>query len=104
MTTTLPSIGSLALASGGAAALASIRELTAAELELVSGGQDAQTIDPAELERQRQALLEQRKQFLRDIGTASIAIGTAAMTIGAVPFGAFLVGFGSGLYLATSFC
>lgn len=104
MTTTLPSIGSLALAPDGTAALPSIRELTAAELELVSGGQEAQTIDPAELERLQQEQLEQRKQFLRDIGTASIAIGSAAMGIGAVPFGAFLVGFGSGLFLATSFC
>jgi len=92
MSTTLPSIGNgaLTLAPAGIAALGpGIRELTAPELEMVSGGGEA---------------LEKAKQLLRDAGDAFIAIGSGAALAGAVPVGLVLIGIGGGLYLATTFC
>src|SRR5690606_4682550 len=92
MTMTLPPIGNSALTlspAGIAAPRVGIRDLTAAEIEHVSGGGPA---------------LEKAKQVLRDAGDAFIAIGGGAAIAGAVPVGLVLIGIGGGLYLATTFC
>lgn len=95
MTRTLPLVDlgncaalPLAPAHAGRAA-PGIRELSAAELLLVGGG--GPNVDATEA-------------YLRDLANAAIATGAGAAALGAVPLGAFLAGFGAGLYFALAIC